>query len=134
MTVEVGDVLALYVDKLKYRIDRIVQNNFDKGVTKKYYIHFWFQAIQTEKGVRYQPTFLCRYTRPSPYQMTDHYLWSVDQGGIVTPEWNIPKKEQIAYILANPEKFDKELVIMLRKYCNDKLEKIEDYSINGKIA
>lgn len=134
MTIEVGDVLASYVSKLKYRIDRIVQNNFDNGVSGKYYIHFWFQTVQTEEGIKYLPMFQCRRTRPSPYQMQDHYLWSVDQGGLVKPEWNIPPKETITYILANPEKFDKELVTMLRRYCNDKLEKIEDYIIQGKIA
>jgi len=36
--------------------------------------------------------------------------------------------------LSNPSKFDAKYVAMLRRYCADKLEKIEDYQVEGKIA
>ncbi len=48
-------------------------------------------------------------------------------------EWCIPQKSTLSYILANPHEFDKSYVKMLRDFCNDKIDKIEDYIINGKI-
>lgn len=133
MAIEVGDVLCSYLEKMKYRIERIVQNNYDKGVTGKYYIHFWFQTVQTERGIRFLPMYLCRKTRPSPYQMEDHYLWSVEDGGKVTFQWCIPKEETLAYILSHPYEFDADYVRMLRKFTTDKLEKIEDYLVGDKV-
>jgi len=75
----------------------------------------------------------CRRTRPSPYQGNDHYLWSVEDGGIVNFEWCIPKKEVLTYILKNPNEFDRDYVAMLQKFTKDKLEKLEDYVVDGKV-
>ena len=75
----------------------------------------------------------CRRTRPSPYQGHDHYLWSVTDGGKIKFEWCIPSKEILKYILSNPIKFDASYINMLRNFCNDKIEKLEDYEVNGKI-
>lgn len=128
--VEVGQMLEYANRRIVHVINNIVQMNYDKGIRGKYYIHFWFQP----QGDQYSPNFQARRTRPSPYQMSDHYLWSVEDGGKVTFEWCIPKKEQLSYILNNPHEFDKDYVAMLKKYTKDKMEKIDDYLVAGKIA
>lgn len=129
---EVGETTPQIMQKFKDIIEEAVQKNYEKGVRGKYYIHIWVQKEPyTQNALHIYPQ--CRRTRPSPYQGNDHYLWSVEDGGIVKFEWCIPKKEVLSYILKNPHEFDKEYVAMLRKYAQDKLEKIEDYLVNGKI-
>ncbi len=127
--VEVGEMLKYAQRRIVHVINNIVQKNYDQGTRGKYYIHFWFQT----QGDQYAPNYQCRRTRPSAYQMQDHYLWSVEDGGKVSFEWCIPKKETLSHILKNPHEFDKDYVNMLKKYCADKLEKIDDYLVNGKI-
>lgn len=126
---EVGLMLHYANTRVKKVIDQIVQKNSDNGVKGKYYIHFWFQPVKTE----YAPYYHCRRTRPSPYATEDHYLWSVEDGGKVTFEWCIPKKEVTSYILSHPHEFDVEYVNMLRKYASDKLEKADDYVFQGQL-
>lgn len=128
--VEVGEMLKYASRRIIHVINNIVQMNYDQGSRGKYYIHFWFQP----QGDQYAPKYQCRRTRPSPYQTEDHYLWSVEDGGKVTFEWCIPKKETMAYVLNNPHEFDKDYVDMLKKYVRDKLEKMEDYLVDGKIS
>jgi hypothetical protein len=77
---------------------------------------------------------ICRSTRPSPYQDEDMLLWSVTNYDHIKFEYGIPKKETLNYILANPDKFEKSHVEMLKKYTQDKLEKLDDYLVDGKIA
>lgn len=128
---EVGETLEPVMARFKEIIEDAVQKNYEKGVTGKYYIHIWLQKEPYAQGTLHiYPQ--CRRTRPSPYQGHDHYLWSVEDGGKVTFEWCIPKKEVVSYILAHPNEFDVNYVRMIRSYCKDKLEKIEDYLVDGK--
>lgn len=129
---EVGETLEAVMEKFKDIIEDAVQKNYENGVTGKYYIHIWLQKEPyANNTLHIYPQ--CRRTRPSPYQGDDHYLWSVEDGGKVTFEWCIPKKETLAYILKHPHEFDVDYVRMLKKYCEDKLEKIEDYMEGDKI-
>jgi hypothetical protein len=127
---EVGEMLKYANRRILHVINNIVQMNYDKGIRRKYYIHFWFQT----QGDQYAPNYHCRRTRPSPYQMTDHYLWSVEDGGKVTFEWCIPRKEVMAEVLNHPYDYPRDYVEMLRKYVADKIEKIDDYLVDGIIA
>lgn len=129
---EVGETNEALMNQFNKIIEEAVQGNFDKGIKGKYYIHIWLQKEPyAQNAIRIYPQ--CRRTRPSPYQGEDHYLWSVEDGGKVTFEWCIPKKEVVRYILANPNKFDPGYVLMLRKYTQDKIEKLSDYLVDGKI-
>jgi len=129
---EVGETVLPLMDQLKKIIEDCVQKNYEKGVTGKYYIHIWVnKEPYSNNTLHIYPH--CRRTRPSPYQGHDHFLWSVEDGGKVTFEWCIPNKENLAYILNNPTKFDPDYINMLRRYCSDKIEKLSDYVLNGKI-
>lgn len=142
---EVGDVLPELMQKLKNAIEECVQKQYEaceeKGFTlPKYYIHIFITKEEHAAKIYGAPNVIrirkphCRVTRPSPYQEDDHYLWSVTNMNEVKFEWCIPKKEVIGYILANPHEFNVEYVKMLKLYTEDKLEKIEDYLVDGKIS
>ena len=129
---EVGETLEGVQERFLKIIEDAVQQNHDKGVRGKYYIHIWLQKEPyANNTLHIYPQ--SRRTRPSPYQGNDHYLWSVEDGGKITFEWCIPRKEVLTYILANPHEFDIDYVRMLKKYCSDTLEKHEDYLVDGKI-
>lgn len=128
---EVGETLEPLMQRFQSIIEEAVQKNYEKGITGKYYIHMWVtKEPYANNSLHIYPQ--CRRTRPSPYQGNDHYLWSVEDGGKVTFEWCIPKKEVLTYILKNPHEFDVNYVRMLKKYTEDKLENIEDYLVDGK--
>jgi CRISPR/Cas system-associated exonuclease Cas4 (RecB family) len=130
---EIGETSEALMTKFKNIIEEAVQGNYDKHVTGRYYIHIWVvKEPYANNALRIYPQ--CRRTRPSPYQGNDHYLWSVEDGGKVTFEWCIPKKEVLNYILKNPHEFDVNYVRMLRKYVKDTLEKPEDYLVEKKYA
>lgn len=130
---EIGETLPSIMNKLKSVIEECVQKEYERGTRGRYYIHIWVQKEPyAQNALRIYPQ--CRRTRPSPYQGHDHYLWSVEDGGKVTFEWCIPTKEVLNHILSNPSKFDAKYVAMLRRYCADKIDKIEDYMVGGKIA
>lgn len=129
---EIGETVGPLMTRFKEIIEDAVQKNHEKGITGKYYIHIWVQKEPyAQNALHIYPQ--CRRTRPSPYQGNDHYLWSVTDGGKVTFEWCIPKKEVVQYILKNPNEFDVNYVRMIRQYCADKLEKIEDYLVQDKV-
>ena len=129
---QIGETVEPIMTKFKSIIEEAVQKNYEKGTTGKYYIHIWVQKEPyAQNALRIYPQ--CRRTRPSPYQGNDHYLWSVEDGGKVTFEWCIPKQEVVKYILSHPNEFDKNYVRMLRKYTQDKIDKIEDYMVEGKV-
>ncbi len=144
-SMEVGDILPDLMNKLKTAIDECVQKQYDlcneKSFTlPKYYIHIFITKEEHAAKIYGAPNVLrirkphCRITRPSPYQEEDHYLWSVTNMNEIKFEWCIPKKEVIGYILKHPEEFDANYVKMLQMYVDDKLDKIEDYMIDGAIA
>lgn len=126
---ECGELLPHHLKMLEKIINGTVKWVHEKGITGTYYLHFWFQTHSDE----YIPFLHIRRLRPSPYQMVDHYLWKVEDGGKVTFQWCIPKKEALSYILNNPHKYDVNYIRMLRQYCADKLEKIEDYLVEDKV-
>lgn len=129
---EVGETTPYVMQKFQSIIEEAVQKNYEKGVTGKYYIHIMVaKEPYAANALRVYPQ--CRRTRPSPYQTEDHFLWSVEDGGVVKFEWCIPRKETLQYILSHPHEFDKDYVAMLRKYQHDKLEKIEDYLVGKKL-
>lgn len=128
---EVGETNAAVMEHFQKIIEEIVQKEYERGTTGKYYIHIWVQKDPfAQNALHIYPQ--SRRTRPSPYQGHDHYLWSVENQCNVKFEWCIPKKEVLSYILNNPNEFDKDYVTMLRKYSLDRLEKIEDYMVDGK--
>ncbi len=130
---EVGETVQPIMERFKLIIEDAVQKNYEKGITGKYYIHIWVQKEPyAQNALRIYPQ--CRRTRPSPYQGNDHYLWSVEDGSKITFEWCIPKREVLTHILKHPHEFDINYVKMLKKYVNDKLEKLDDYLVDGKIA
>jgi hypothetical protein len=136
-TPEVGEILEAALPKFKAHIESIVQQQYDKCMEKgfdlpKYYIWIlYYKNNHTEKLV-FRPA-ICRVTRPSPYQDEDMFLWSVTNYDHIKFEYAIPKKETLAYILAHPHEFDKDYVKMLTDYVNDKIEKVEDYLVDGKV-
>ena len=137
-TPEVGEILQAAMPKIKNYLDQCVQEQYEMCMKKgfdlrKYYIWILYYKNNTSGKLVLRPAII-RVTRPSPYQDEDMLLWSVTNYDKVKFEYAIPKKETLNYILANPDKFDRAHVKMLRDYCSDKLERIEDYSINGKIA
>lgn len=129
---EIGETVSPIMERFKNIIEDAVQKNYEKGIKGKYYIHIWLQKEPyANNALRIYPQ--CRRTRPSPYQGHDHYLWSVEDGGKVTFQWCIPKKEVLKYILNNPNEFDGDYVRMLRKYTTDKIENLSDYLVGNKI-
>jgi len=145
MSMEVGDIQPYLMEKLKGILEEAVQEQYDvceeKGFTiPKYYIHIFITKEEHAAKVYNTPNVLrirkphCRVTRPSPYQEEDHYLWSVTNMNEIKFEWCIPKNEIVQYILKHPHEFDINYVKMLKKYTEDKLDKLDDYLVNGKIA
>jgi hypothetical protein len=129
---EVGETVDPVMKRMELIINQAVQGNYDKGVKGRYYIHIWVtKEPYANNTLHIYPQ--CRRTRPSPYQGHDHYLWSVEDGGKVTFEWCIPKKETLNYILSHQHEFDKDYVRMLRRYCADKIERLSDYVVDGKV-
>jgi len=144
-SMEVGDILPELMQKLKAAIESAVQDQYDlcqeKGFTlPKYYIHVFITKEEHAAKIYGAPNVIrirkphCRVTRPSPYQEDDHYRWSVTNMNEIKFEWCIPKKEIIGYILANPHEFDANYVKMLQMYVDDKMDKIEDYMIDGNVV
>jgi hypothetical protein len=129
---EVGETVSPVMEKFRSIIEEIVQKEYERGTEGKYYIHIWVQKEPyTQNALRIYPQ--SRRTRPSPYQGHDHYLWSVENQCNVKFEWCIPSKEILTYILKNPHEFDAEYVRMLKSYCEDKIESLEDYRVGEKI-
>lgn len=128
---EVGETMEALMKRFETIIEEAVQLEAERGTTGKYYIHIWVHKTPyANNTLHIYPQ--CRRTRPSPYQGHDHYLWSVEDGGKVTFEWCIPKKEVLTYILSHPNEFDVDYVRMLRKYSLDKIEKLDDYLVTTK--
>jgi hypothetical protein len=142
---EVGDIQPYLLKKLEGILNDAAQDQYDlcqeKGFSlPKYYIHVFITKDEHAAKVYGTPNVLrirkphCRVTRPSPYQDEDHYLWSVTNYSKIDFEWCIPKKEIVAYILKHPHEFDINYVKLLKKYIEDKIEKLDDYLVDGKIA
>lgn len=135
---EVGEILKAALPKFKSHLEEIANQQYEKCMEKgfdlpKYYIWIlYYKNNHTEKLV-FRPA-ICRVTRPSPYQDEDMFVWSVTNYTNIKFEYGIPKKETLAYILANPDKFEKSHVKMLTDYVNDKIEKAEDYVVNGELV
>jgi hypothetical protein len=141
---EVGETVEPMMRQLKNIIEQVVQMQYDQCMKEgfdlpKYYIHIFIvkdplasQGMGAHNILRIRKPHV-RVTRPSPYQDEDHYLWSVTNYDHIKFEWCIPTKETMHYILQNPHMFDKDYVRMLKLYCDDKFEKLEDYLVGDKI-
>lgn len=135
-TPEVGEILQTALPKFKAHIEDIVQQQYDMCMKKgfslpKYYIWILYYKSNLHEKLVFRPA-ICRVTRPSPYQDEDMFLWSVTNYDQVKFEWAIPKKETLNYILHNPHMFDKDYVKMLKDYVEDRIDKVEDYLVEGK--
>ncbi len=136
---EIGETVQPIMKQLEDFVNETVQKQAEacmaKGFTlDKYYIHIAIMKDpHTPNCLKIVP-YPIRRTRPSPYQQQDHYLWSVTNMNQIQFEWCIPSKEILTYILKHPNEFDQEYIRMLHKYCKDKIDKIEDYMIDGKLA
>lgn len=141
---DVGETLEPILKQLKGIIEECVQQQAEKCLLKgftlpKYYLHIFIVKDPQANQGQGAPNVLrirkphCRVTRPSPYQEEDHYLWSVTNLNEIKFEWCIPDKFTVQSILANPQNFDRNYVNMIRKYTQDKLEKLEDYVVGGKV-
>lgn len=136
---EIGETSQPIAKQLENFVNETVQKQaeacFDKGFTlDKYYIHISIIKDPWSPNVLKIVPHPIRQTRPSPYQKEDHYLWSVTNMNHIQFEWCIPSKEILTYILKHPNEFDMNYVRMLKKYCEDKIDRIEDYMIKGKLA
>lgn len=141
---QVGETLVPVMKKLQNIVEEIVQLQYEvclkKGFhLKKYYIHIFIvkdplaaQGMGAPNVLRIRKPQV-RVTRPSPHQEEDHYLWSVENYDNIKFEWCIPSKEEVWNILANPTMYPTSYVDMLRRYATDKLEKLEDYVVDGKV-
>lgn len=128
---EIGETMPPVLKQFKAIIDDAIQKQYDAGISGKFYVHLF---VRKEDDIANSLHIFAqnRITRPSPYQQEDHYLWSV-YNGEAKFEWCIPSKEILGYILANPYEFDPSYVRMLQNFCSDKIERIEDYFVNGKV-
>lgn len=141
---EVGDIVGNIMTRLKKIVEDTAQFQYEACMEKgfnlpKYYIHIYITKELLAANAMDAPNTLhirkphCRVTRPSPYQDEDHYLWSVENYTNIKFEWCIPNKETMRYILSHAHEFDINYVKMLKQFANDKLEKIEDYLVEGKV-
>lgn len=141
---EIGETLEPILKQLKGIIEECVQLQAEVCAKKgfylpKYYIHLFIVKDPQANMGQGAPNVLrirkphLRVTRPSPYQEEDHYLWSVENLNKIKFEWCIPDKNTVRSVLANPQNFDPSYVSMMRKYTSDKLEKLDDYLVDGKI-
>jgi len=136
---EIGETVGPMMKDLEKLVNKIASDQaekcFEKGFhLEKYYIHISIIKDPWSPNVLKIYPHPIRQTRPSPYQKEDHYLWSVTNLSHIEFEWCIPSKEILTYILKNPNEFDPSYVNMLRRYCTDKIDRIEDYMIKGKLA
>ncbi len=127
------EIIAPHIKRFEDVIQELAQKQYDKGTRGTYYIHSWVRNDPNDpkKFIRFTQ---CRRSRPSPYQDYDHALYLIDENLICHFQWSIPNKQELKYMLENPEKYDPSSIAMLRKYCEDKIERIEDYMVNGKLA
>lgn len=141
---ELGETLKPLMEQMAKVINGAVNDQYEMCMKKgfhlpKYYIHIYVTKDLHGVNLWKTPNVMrirrphCRITRPSPYQDSDHYLWSVENMDKVNFEWCIPNRETLNYILQNPNEFDVAYVNMLRRYVEDKIERIEDYEVNGQI-
>lgn len=130
---EVGETLEALLIHLKDMIEEAVQLQAEKGkYYKQYYIWVRFRKEPyANNALHIYPQ--CRITRPSPYQDEDHILWSVTNMNEVKFEWNVMSKEMTGFVLANKPMFHEQTVQNAQKYTADKIEKLEDYVVDGKI-
>lgn len=141
---QVGETVEPIMRQLKEIIEQVVQMQYEECISKgfdlpKYYIHIFIvkdplasKGMGAHNILRIRKPHV-RVTRPSPYQDEDHYLWSVNNYDHIKFEWCIPTKEITQHILENPHEFDQNYVRMLKMYCEDKLERLEDYVVDGKV-
>lgn len=130
---EVGETNEALMKQLKGIIEEAVNLQAEKGkFYKQYYIWIRFRKEPyTANALHLYP--MCRLTRPSPYQDKDHILWSVTNMNEVKFEWNVMSDELTNYVLANKPMFHDHTVAMAKAYKEDKLEKLDDYLVDGKI-
>lgn len=140
---EAQDLLNYLLKRLNTLVEEAAQAQHEVCLKKdfslpKYYLHVMIPKDLFAANVFDAPNTIyikphCRVTRPSPYQDADHYLWSIENYNKIDFQWCIPNKEIMNYILKNPHEFDINYVKMLKDFTDDKLEKIDDYLVDGKV-
>lgn len=136
---EVGDTLNELLKYFKNLIDEIcnqqaevcMQKGFD---LKKYYIWIGLRkSALTSNALHIFP--IVRYTRPIPDNIIfkDHMLWTVKNMNMVVFEWNHVSNELANYIVNNKPTFEDQTTQMAERQQKGKIDRIEDYIIDGKL-
>jgi hypothetical protein len=130
---EMGELQPYIEERVKNIIEKAVQKQAEAGkFYPKYYVWLRFRKEPyTSNAIHIYPQ--CRITRPSPYQDPNHSLWMVEHMNKITPQWSVMDRGMREYVLKNPNQFDKHTVQQAIDYKKDRLEKIEDYLVDGKI-
>lgn len=134
---EVGETLQALNTHFKKYIDEWVQQQAEVCMKKgfklpKYYIWVRLRGEPYANNATHIYPML-RVTRPSPHQDPEHILWSVTNLNEVKFEWNKMSAGMTNYVLANPDKFHEQTVGIAKSIKDDKLEKTDDYLVNGKL-
>lgn len=130
---EVGDVSEYVNKRVLEAIEEAVQKQAEAGkFYPKYYIwHRYRKEPYANNTLHIYPQN--RITRPSPYQDPNHALWSVTNMNEVKHEWSVMDQGMRDYVKANPNTFHQDTVKQAHDYSNDKIEKLEDYVVGGKV-
>ena len=135
---EVGDTVRELLKYFKNLIDETCQqqaeNCMSKGFTlPKYYI--WIRLRKddlTSNALHILPQ--ARVTRPTKDQAKDHFLWSVTNLNQIKYEWSVISNELANFIIANKHQFHPHTVAMTESQLSGKIEPINEYLVNGKLA
>jgi hypothetical protein len=137
---EVGETLHALLKYFKNLLEDICNEQAEmclrKGFDlKKYYIWIGLRKDSLAANVLHISP-LVRYTRPIPDDeiFKDHFLWSVTNMNQVVFEWNHIGNELANYIIHNKPSFEIDTVSNAIKQQTGKIDKIEDYVIDGKLT
>lgn len=130
---EMGELQPYIEKRIKDTIEEAVQKQAEAGKHyPKYYVWLRFRKEPyANNALHIYPQ--CRITRPSPYQDPNHALWSITNMNDVKNEWSVMDRGMRDYVLKNQNQFDPHTVRQAIDYQKDKLEKREDYLVDGKI-
>ena len=135
---EVGDTTNELLKYLKDLVNECVNQQAEKCLEKdftlkKYYVWIIFRKDGlSANNIHFLPQ--TRVTRPFKSQAKDHILWSVTNMNEIKYEWNVISDELANYIIHNKPKFHDQTVKMAENQLKNKIEKIENYVLDGSIT